>query len=48
LKHHAAYVDVGAAGYEQKQREREVAALHKKAAKLGFTLVVPDLVQAVT
>lgn len=48
LKHHVAYVDVGAADYEQKQREREVAALHKKAAKLGFTLVIPDLVQVVT
>ena len=39
LKHRVPYVDIGADVYEQKQREREVNALRKKAAKLGFALV---------
>jgi transposase len=42
LKDHVAYVDLGADAYEQKQREREVAHLRKKAAKLGFTLALPN------
>jgi transposase len=44
LKHHVQYEDIGAQGFAQKQRERDVAALHKKAAKLGFTLINPELV----
>jgi transposase len=44
LKYHVQYEDMGASTYEQKQREREVEALHKKAAKLGFTLA-PETIQ---
>ncbi|MCX7680665.1 MAG: hypothetical protein N2508_01645 [Anaerolineae bacterium] len=33
-----AYHDIGAQGYEAAQRERELAALRRKAAKLGFEL----------
>ena len=47
LKHRVQYVDIGAHVYEQKQQEREVNALRKKAAKLGFTLVIPEPTQAV-
>jgi hypothetical protein len=36
LKNRVQYVESGAAGYEQKQREREIAYLQKKATKLGF------------
>jgi hypothetical protein len=32
------YQDVGAAEYEKKHAERELAALRRRAAKLGFTL----------
>lgn len=42
LKHHVQYEDIGAQVFEQRQRERDVAALRKKAAKLGFTLVEPE------
>jgi hypothetical protein len=45
LKYHVQYVDLGAESFAQKQREREVAALRKKAAKLGFTLAVPQPAQ---
>src|SRR5207248_3366336 len=45
LKYHVQYEDIGADGFEQKQRERDVAALRKKAAKLGFTLTPPESVQ---
>ncbi len=38
LKHKVAYHDIGAQGYEAAQRERELAALQRKAAKLGFEL----------
>ncbi len=48
LKHHVPYVEVDADSYERKQREREVAALRKKAARLGFTLASPEPIQAVT
>jgi hypothetical protein len=37
LKPHVQYIDIGAAAFEQKQRERELAVLPKKAARLGFT-----------
>jgi transposase len=46
LKHRVPYVDIGADVYEQKQKEREVNALRKKAAKLGFALVTPEPTQA--
>jgi len=38
LKNRVQYVDIGAGAYDQKQREREIAYLQKKAAKLGFEL----------
>lgn len=42
LKHRVPYQDMGAQTYELKQREREIAFLRKKAAKLGFTLADPS------
>jgi transposase len=39
LKHQVQYRDIGAEAYNHKQAEREVIALKKKAAKLGFMLV---------
>jgi hypothetical protein len=39
LKHRQAYHDLGRAVYEQRQRERELKALQRKAAKLGWSLV---------
>ncbi len=42
LKHRVQYHDIGAEVYEQKQREREIAYLKKKAAKLGFDLSPQD------
>jgi len=39
LKHRKPFHDIGAEAYGQHEREREVARLQKKAAKLGFTLV---------
>jgi len=42
LKHRVQYHDMGAVAYEQKQHERELTYLKKKAAKLGFTLVEHD------
>jgi transposase len=47
LKYHIPYLDIGAEGFEQKRRERDVVALRKKAAKLGFTLIAPEPLQAV-
>jgi transposase len=38
LKYHVPFKELGAASYELKQRERELAYLRKKAAHLGFTL----------
>jgi transposase len=38
LKYRVPFVEIGAQDYEQKFREREVASLRKRAAKLGFTL----------
>jgi len=38
LKHKTPYHDVGAQGYEEQRRERELRALRRKAAKLGFAL----------
>lgn len=48
LKNHVQYVDLGADVYEQKLRDRDVAALRKKAAKLGFTLTGCDAAQQAT
>jgi len=45
LKHRVQYVDIGAEAFEQKQREREVTALRQKAARLGFTLTAPQVVE---
>jgi transposase len=44
LKYRVPYVDIGAEAFEQKQRERDVAILRKKAAKLGFQLIPPESV----
>jgi transposase len=41
-KNRVPYVELDADSYELKQREREVAALRKKAARLGFTLTDPN------
>ena len=38
LKNREPYQDIGREEYEQREREREVAQLQRKAAKLGFTL----------
>jgi transposase len=46
LKFHVSYQDMGQEEFERKHRERDIAALHKKAAKLGFTLVGQDSAQA--
>ena len=42
LKYKTAYDDLGAERYEQQFREREVAHLRQKAAKLGFALTATD------
>jgi transposase len=42
LKYKTAYHDLGADGYETQQRERELAALKRRAAKLGFDLTVKE------
>ena len=47
LKHRVPYQDTGADFYEQKQRERELDSLRKKATKLGFTLTPPEVQQAI-
>jgi transposase len=38
LKDRVAYHDIGAVEYNHRFRERELQSLHKKAAKLGYTL----------
>jgi hypothetical protein len=38
LKHRTPFHDIGAEEYDKREREREIARLQKKAAKLGFTL----------
>jgi hypothetical protein len=45
LKYPVQYEDLGAQGFAQKQRERDIAALHKKAAKLGVALIIPESVE---
>jgi hypothetical protein len=42
LKYQTAYHDIGAETYDQQFREREVAHLRQKAAKLGFALTATD------
>jgi transposase len=39
LTHRTPYRDLSAAAYERPTRDRDVAALRKKAARFGFTLV---------
>lgn len=38
LKHRAAYCDIGAEAYNQRQGEKTIASLKRQAAKLGFML----------
>ena len=47
LKYRVQYEDVGAEAFGQLQRERDLAILRKKAAKLGFSLTATDSSQAV-
>jgi transposase len=46
LKHRTPFHDIGAEEYDKRERERQIAQLHKRAAKLGFTLV-PSAAQPV-
>jgi transposase len=39
LTHRTPYRDLSAAEYEQRARKRDIATLHKKATRLGLTLV---------
>lgn len=39
LKHRTPFSDLGAQEYERRTRERELASLHKRAARLGMSLV---------
>jgi transposase len=48
LKHRTPFQDLGAEEYEKRAREREIANLRKKAAKLGFTLLQPAPTPATT
>ncbi len=45
LKYHVQYEDIGAEEFERKHRERDLVALRKKAAKLGFTLIEAQTAQ---
>lgn len=46
LKYHVPYQDMSAEEFERQHRERDLKALRKKAAKLGFTLVEFQSLQA--
>src|SRR5579859_476745 len=46
LKYHVQYEDLGAEEFERRHRERDIKTLRKKAARLGFTLVETDPLQA--
>lgn len=46
LKHKVPYQDLGAEGYETQQRQRELASLKRRAAKLGFDLTAKELALA--
>jgi len=48
LKYRVPYEDMGAEEFARKQQERDVQALRKRAAKLGFTLVAPDVMEGAT
>ena len=39
LKHRTPFADMGAEEYDKRERDRQIARLHKQAAKLGFSLV---------
>jgi transposase len=43
LKYKTPYHDLGAEAYETQQKERELNYLHRKAAKLGYTLILNDI-----
>ena len=43
LKDKVPFEDIGAEGYETQQRERELAHLQRKAAKLGFALIPKEV-----
>lgn len=45
LKFHVQYEDMGAEEFERRHRERDIATLRKRAARLGFTLVNPEEIQ---
>jgi transposase len=47
LKYHVQYEDMGAEEFERRHRERDLKTLRKKAARLGFTLVESQSVQAI-
>jgi transposase len=42
LKHRTPFHDIGAEEYDERERQRDIARLQKKAAKLGFILVQPS------
>lgn len=46
LKYHVQYEDLGAEEFERQHRERDIQTLRKKAAKLGFTILASESVQA--
>jgi transposase len=48
LKYRVPYIDIGAEEFVRKQRERDVNALRKRAAKLGFALADAELVPGIT
>lgn len=43
LKYKVPFEDIGAEGYETQQRQRELASLQRKAAKLGFELTPKEV-----
>ncbi len=45
LKFHVQYEDMGAEEFERRHRERDIATLRKRAARLGFALVDPEQIQ---
>jgi transposase len=48
LKYHVQYEDMGAAEFERQHRERDIKALRRRAANLGFTVVASEAVQPTT
>ena len=42
LKHHVQFEDMGADEFERQHRQRDILALRKRAARLGFTLIGPE------